>query len=632
MHERLARCATLGLVALASLTFAVMLMPADAAAAQPSVSTGPATAIAQTIAVLNGSVNPAGKATTYRFEYGTTTAYGSSTAPTDAGSGTVARAVSIIVSGLTPATLYHARLVASNSDGTSNASDISFTTAAPPRPPVVATGPAAVAGTTVTLNGSVNPNARPTTYYFDYGTTTSYGSATPLATAGSGTTAQAVSAVVRGLAALTTYHARLLAYNGDGSTYGVDITFTTGPAPPPVSLPSIGSEPTCAYRSTRLSARYRAQIVLASICLANFERVSRGIAPVYGDARLGAAAQGHADDEVRRNYFSHTNPDGCSFVCRADAAGYALALGENISAGRLTAATTVQAWMDSPGHKANILGLGFQTMGAGSAVGGPYGAQWVHMFGILPPQPGAVHGLEPQFQGRADPTTPPAVPAKLRVSGARVTRGALHVLAEITRRADGRRLTVTFTARGATTRFASTVRRGRIDFDRRLSSAQRGARSGIVTLRYAGGEGVRPAEARLRAASARADLRRRTLSLAGVVLSASGNISKRARGVVRLHMEFDTATGPGEWNGRARIADGRWSLRQALPADARRGGYLSVQFTGYGPRGIGGSRSASRSRPGSPRLSGLADHARRVGPRMCLRGSARARRGRADAP
>ena len=74
------------------------------------------------------------------------------------------------------------------------------------------------------------------------------------------------------------------------------------------------------------------------------------------------------------------------------------------------------------------------------------------------------------------------------------------------------------------------------------------------------------------------------------MLSASGTISKRARGVVRLHMEFDTATGPGEWNGHARIADGRWSLRQALPADARRGGFLSVQFTGYGPRGIRGEQ------------------------------------------
>jgi len=511
MHERLARCATLGLITLASLTFAVMLMPSDASAAPPLVSTAPATAIAQTIAVLNGSVNPAGLATTYRFEYGTTTAYSSTTASSSAGSATVARAVSVIVSGLTPATVYHARLVASNGDGISYGADISFTTAAPARPPVVATGPAAVAGTTVTLNGSVNPNARPTTYYFDYGTTTSYGSATAPVSAGSGTTALAVSAVIRGLAAMTTYHARLLAYSGDGRTYGADITFTTGAAAPPAGLPPIGSEPTCAYRSTPLSARYRPQVVLASMCLVNFERVSRGIAPVYVDARLGAAAQGHADDEVRRNFFSHTNPDGCSFLCRADAAGYSLALGENISAGRSTAAAAVQGWMDSSGHKANILGLGFRTMGAGSAVGGPYGTQWVHMFGILAPEAGAVHGLEAQFQGRADPTTPPAVPAKLRVSGAQVTRGALHVLAEITRRADGRRLTVTFEARGKTTRFATTVRRGRIDIDRRLSSAQRGARSGIVTLRYAGGEGVRRADARLRAASAKADLRRRTL-------------------------------------------------------------------------------------------------------------------------
>lgn len=362
------------------------------------------------------------------------------------------------------------------------------------------------------------------------------------------------------------------------------------PAPPAVSLPAIGSEPTCAYRSTRLSAQYRAQIVLASVCLANFERVSRGIAPMYVDARLGAAAQGHADDQVRRNFFSHTNPDGCTFLCRADAAGYSLALGENISAGRFTAGVAVRGWMDSPGHKANLLTQGFRTMGAGSAVGGPYGSQWVHIFGILPPAAGSVHGLEAQFQGREDPTKPLAMSAKLQVRRAQVKGGALDVLADISRRADGHRLTVTFKTRGVTSRFMTPVKRGRIDVDRRLSPAQRGARSGIVTLHYAGDEGVRPAEVRLRAAGAKAELRRRTLSLSSGVLSATGTISKRARGIVRMRMEFDTPTGPGEWHGRAAIANGRWSLRQTLPPAAMRGGYLSLQFTGYGLRGMRGEQ------------------------------------------
>ncbi len=94
----------------------------------PTVNTGTATAVGQDIATLNGTVNPNGAATDYSFEYGTTTAYGNSTAPTSAGAGTSLVAASASISGLAANTTYHYRLVANNASGTSLGADQSFTT------------------------------------------------------------------------------------------------------------------------------------------------------------------------------------------------------------------------------------------------------------------------------------------------------------------------------------------------------------------------------------------------------------------------------------------------------------------------------------------------------------------------
>jgi hypothetical protein len=76
----------------------------------------------------NGSVNPNGTATTYHFDYGTTTGYGQSTAIQNAGSGGSAVAVKAVVGGLTPGTLYHYHLVAQNIGGTRNGTDTMFAT------------------------------------------------------------------------------------------------------------------------------------------------------------------------------------------------------------------------------------------------------------------------------------------------------------------------------------------------------------------------------------------------------------------------------------------------------------------------------------------------------------------------
>jgi hypothetical protein len=87
-----------------------------------------------------------------------------------------------------------------------------------------------VTGTTATLNGTVNPNTLATTYYFQWGTTISYGNNTTTTSAGSGSTAIAVSANLTGLTGGTPYHFRVAATNTDGTAYGSDLTFTPGAA------------------------------------------------------------------------------------------------------------------------------------------------------------------------------------------------------------------------------------------------------------------------------------------------------------------------------------------------------------------------------------------------------------------
>lgn len=94
-------------------------------------------------------------------------------------------------------------------------------------PTVTTTAATGITSTAATLNGTVNPNGQSTTYYFQYGTTTAYGTNTTSTSAGSGSTSVAVSANLSGLAPSTTYHFRLVATNASGTTNGLDQSFTT---------------------------------------------------------------------------------------------------------------------------------------------------------------------------------------------------------------------------------------------------------------------------------------------------------------------------------------------------------------------------------------------------------------------
>jgi hypothetical protein len=137
---------------------AVLLSAAPAAGAvtKPTVSTGGAARITQSSATLTGKVNPNGARTTYFFQYGTSRVYGATTGPTDAGSGTHARAAAADISGLAPNTKYHYRLVAQNAKGTTFGSDRAFTTKKQPLGFSLAANPnPATFGTGTTLAGQL---------------------------------------------------------------------------------------------------------------------------------------------------------------------------------------------------------------------------------------------------------------------------------------------------------------------------------------------------------------------------------------------------------------------------------------------------------------------------------------------
>jgi hypothetical protein len=109
----------------------------------------------------------------------------------------------------------------------------------PPLPPTVTTGASSNIGqTAATMAGSVNPNGAATTCHFDYGTTTSYGSATANASAGSGSTAVNLTAPVTGLSPASSYHYRLACSNAGGTTTASDATFATAAYPPTVTTGS----------------------------------------------------------------------------------------------------------------------------------------------------------------------------------------------------------------------------------------------------------------------------------------------------------------------------------------------------------------------------------------------------------
>jgi len=114
--------------------------------------------------------------------------------------------------------------------------------------------------------------------------------------------------------------------------------------------------------------------------LVNAERTSRGLAALTRNTRLDAAAQAHADDMADNKFFDHTGSDGSDPGSRATAAGYAwTAIAESIGLGDVNAEDIVNGWMNSPGHRANILSTIYTETGIAINDSG-VATTWVQVF------------------------------------------------------------------------------------------------------------------------------------------------------------------------------------------------------------------------------------------------------------
>jgi uncharacterized protein YkwD len=135
----------------------------------------------------------------------------------------------------------------------------------------------------------------------------------------------------------------------------------------------------CANADLMPAADNLDQIRAAVLCLHNQIRASKGLPALKDNSKLRSAAAGHSDDMVDEGYFDHTAPTGDTFVDRILGARYAKktdgwTLGENLAWGTgdlSTPAGVMNAWMNSAGHKANILKRSYREVGIGIRLGVP---------------------------------------------------------------------------------------------------------------------------------------------------------------------------------------------------------------------------------------------------------------------
>ena len=242
----------------------------------------------------------------------------------------------------------------------------------------------------------------------------------------------------------------------------------------------------CPAADEELTSANGARVRDAVVCLTNHARSVRGLAPLARSGALDAAAQGHTNDMIARDYFDHETPEGLGPGDRAVAAGFAgRFVGENIAGGYETARETVQQWMESAGHCRNILGTGYTAIGVGAGLGGEYRTSWTQNFGrptgatAPPTSPLAILSCPANIELgsgtaplRRPPPGPPPPPTQVtpRTPSLAVTRLALS----------GRRLAVTVAIRRGAGSLAVTASNGRRTV--RLWRTRTGSRTYAATL------------------------------------------------------------------------------------------------------------------------------------------------------
>ncbi|MEA2296941.1 MAG: hypothetical protein QOE86_4580 [Solirubrobacteraceae bacterium] len=158
----------------------------------------------------------------------------------------------------------------------------------------------------------------------------------------------------------------------------------------------IGAGASCPDQDLLPDGTNTAAVIASTLCLLNGERADAGLPPLTQDDRLAAAALEHSQDMVANHYFDHVALDGRDVVDRIRASGYLpddqpWTIGENLAWGTGTLATPwsiVLAWMNSQGHRENILRSAFKQIGFGVVPGNPHttdgiGATYTTTFGSL---------------------------------------------------------------------------------------------------------------------------------------------------------------------------------------------------------------------------------------------------------
>ena len=233
----------------------------------PTTGTAGASSVTSNSATVSASFNPNGQAGSYYFEYSTNAdmSGASQTSVSNVACTSESATVSASLWSLTGGTTYYVRLVGTNATGPKTGTISSFSTTAPIP---VASAATSVGTTTATLNGTVNPSGSSTNYYFEYGTTLSYGSRTAEpawggqtcfgASAGSGSGATARSANVSGLTPNTTYYFRLVACWSVGwpaiVKQSAALSFTTASVSTSTDAPSTSAETSSSTSESSTSA------------------------------------------------------------------------------------------------------------------------------------------------------------------------------------------------------------------------------------------------------------------------------------------------------------------------------------------------------------------------------------------
>jgi uncharacterized protein YkwD len=159
------------------------------------------------------------------------------------------------------------------------------------------------------------------------------------------------------------------------------------PAPPrPTMAPAPSSQAPAppAPRPTTAAPAPSGGVTAQVVSLTNAERAKAGCGALAVDATLTAVAQAHSQDMATHNYFDHNSQDGRTPFDRMTAAGYRYSTAaENIAAGQRTAQDVMTGWMNSPGHRANILNCALKEIGVGyaTASSSQYGVYWTQDFG-----------------------------------------------------------------------------------------------------------------------------------------------------------------------------------------------------------------------------------------------------------